>query len=75
MHMQVPDDMGYLTPLRRYDSADVYLSLPGDLTLFDIRWFSVFDLANNRDLGHIIIQSDKLNVPPALMDILPHKTK
>ena len=40
---QVPDDMGYLTALRRYDHEDVYLTLPGELTVFDIRWFSIFD--------------------------------
>ncbi len=34
---KVPDDMGYLTPLRRYVDEDVYLQLPGDITIFDIR--------------------------------------
>ena len=68
---QVPDDMGYLTALRRYDEEDIYLTLPGDLTIFQIRWFSVFDRKNKHDLGHLII-ADNLNVPPALVTVLPH---
>jgi hypothetical protein len=33
----VPDEMGYLEPLRRYFDEDVQLELPGDLTIADIR--------------------------------------
>jgi hypothetical protein len=33
----------------------VELALPGELTIFDIRWFSIYDTTNKRDLGHIII--------------------
>ena len=71
---QVPDEMGYLSPLRRYDTEDIYLQLPGELTVFGIRWFSIFDKAGKRDLGHLIIP-DGLNVPPALVDIIPHETR
>ncbi len=31
--------MGYLTPLRKYEEEDVYLQLPGDITIFDIRYY------------------------------------
>ncbi len=70
LYLQVPDDMGYLSPLRKYDEEDVYLQLPGELTVFQIRWFSVFDHKNKRDLGHLIIP-EGLNVPPALIDVVP----
>ena len=66
--------MGYLSPLRAYHDEDVYLQLPGKLTVFDIRWFSIFDKANKRDLGHLIIP-DGLNVPPSLVDVIPHETE
>lgn len=66
--------MGYLSPLRAYDNEDVYLQLPGKHTVFDIRWFSVFDRTNKRDLGHLIIP-EELNVPPALVDVLPMETR
>ena len=35
--LQVPDEMGYLSPLRAYDNEDIYLKLPGELDIFDIR--------------------------------------
>jgi hypothetical protein len=53
--LQVPDELGYLEPIREYINEDVELSLPGELTIFDIRWFSIYDTTNKRDLGHIII--------------------
>jgi len=53
--LKVPDELGYLEPLRPYYGEDVELQLPGDLTIFDIKWFSIYDRTNKRDLGHIII--------------------
>jgi len=47
---------------------DVRLRLPGNLTIFDIRWFSIYDTKRNYNLGHVIIPED-LNVPPALVEI------
>lgn len=70
---QVPDELGYFSPLRKYDQEDVYLQLPGESTVFDIRWFAIYDKANKRDLGHLIIP-DGLNVPPSLVDIVHHET-
>jgi hypothetical protein len=71
---QVPDEMGYLSPLRRYDRENIYLQLPGELTVFGIRWFSVFERSGKRDLGHLIVP-DGLNVPPSLVDIIPIETR
>lgn len=39
--------------------------------MFDIRWLAVYDRANKIDLGHLIIP-DGLNVPPSLVEIIPH---
>ena len=44
------------------------LKLPGNLTIFDIRWISIYDTKRNFDLGHVIIP-EGLNVPPALVEI------
>jgi hypothetical protein len=46
--------------------------LPGDLTVFDIDWFSVFNVATGENFGSIIIP-DNLNVPPSLLKILVSK--
>jgi hypothetical protein len=58
--------------LRSYRDEDVLLRLPGDLTVFDIDWFSVFNVATGENFGSIIIP-DNLNVPPSLLKILVSK--
>lgn len=73
----VPDELGYLEPLRSYHGEDVTLQLPGTTTISDVRWISVYDIDNQLDLGHVII-SENINVPPSLSDVvdpdiqLPH---
>ena len=56
--VQVADELGYLEPIREYVNEDVELQLPGELSIFDIRWFSIYDVTNKRDLGHIIIPGE-----------------
>lgn len=68
---KVPDEMGYLDPIRAYDREIITLELPGDMTIFDIDWFSVYDVDTKEDFGSILI-SDDLNVPPSLVKITPH---
>lgn len=58
-----------LDPLRRYDSKDIILQLPGDLTIFEIDWLAVFDPQTNENCGWVIIP-DGLNVPPSLIQIV-----
>jgi len=67
---KVPDEKGYLSPLRAYNEEDVILRLPGALTVFDIDWFSVFNNATAENYGSIIVPED-LNVPPSLLKIIP----
>lgn len=68
---KIPDELGYLDPLRKYDGDSITLELPGDMTIFDISWISIFDLQSNENFGSILI-SDGLNVPPSLTKIQQH---
>ncbi len=69
----VPDEMGYLEPLRRYVKEDIILQMPGTLTVFDIRWISVYNVKNRLDLGHVIVP-EGINVPPSLLEVIPVET-
>ncbi|XP_017782124.1 PREDICTED: protein Skeletor, isoforms B/C [Nicrophorus vespilloides] len=69
---RVPDEYGYLDPLREYKGETITLVLPGDVTIFNIDWFSVYDVETNLNLGSLIIP-DGLNVPPSLVRVIPHK--
>lgn len=57
-----------LDPIRKYEGETVVLELPGDTTIFNIDWISIFDLETNQNYGSILIQ-DGLNVPPSLIKI------
>ncbi|XP_050309804.1 protein Skeletor, isoforms B/C isoform X2 [Anthonomus grandis grandis] len=69
---QVPDEYGYLDPLKSYNNKTIILELPGELTIFNIDWFSIFDRETNTNLASIIIP-EALNVPPSLIEVVPHK--
>ncbi|CAB3258621.1 unnamed protein product [Arctia plantaginis] len=62
--MKIPDDYGYLEPLRAYKGEDVRLELPGGTTVFDIKWVSVWDQRTRTSLASVLVP-DALNVPPA----------
>lgn len=42
--------------------------MPGELTIFQIDWISVFDLELNENFGSVLIPGE-LNVPPSLIKI------
>jgi hypothetical protein len=63
--IRVPDENGKEVPLRRYDRKTIVLTLPADLTVFDIGHFGVWCEAFTVDFGHIRIPPG-LNVPPSL---------
>ncbi|XP_025837315.1 protein Skeletor, isoforms B/C-like [Agrilus planipennis] len=69
---KIPDEYGYLDSLRAYKNQTITLELPGDLTVFNIDWLSIFDFENKANLGSILITSG-LNVPPSLVKVIPHK--
>jgi len=67
----VPDELGYLATLGKYENQDVILQLPGAKTIFQIDWLSVYNRETRKSLGHVIIP-EQLNVPPSLVDVMPH---
>nr|XP_024214123.1 protein Skeletor, isoforms B/C-like isoform X2 [Halyomorpha halys] len=72
--IRVPDENGKQTPLRRYERKTIVLTLPGDLTIFDIGHFGVWCEAFTVDFGHVQVPAS-LNVPPSLkmLGVSPQK--
>lgn len=60
--------------LRAYSSEEVILELPGDITVFEIDWLSIYDVETRENYGSINIP-DGLNVPPSLIKITVRKPK
>lgn len=58
-----------LDPIREYKGEDVIIQLPGDMTVFNIDWLSIFDVKSKSNYGSVIIP-DGLNVPPSLVKVI-----
>lgn len=58
-----------LEPLRLYSKENITIELPGDLTIFDIDWLSVYDIQAKENFGSVLIP-DSPNVPPSLVKII-----
>ena len=58
-----------MNPLRRYDKEDVLVTLPGEMTIFDIKWLAVWNVDEKQGYGWAIIP-DGLNIPPSLVEII-----
>ena len=58
-----------VNPLRRYDKEDVLVTLPGEMTIFDIKWLAVWNVDEKQGYGWAIIP-DGLNIPPSLVEII-----
>lgn len=56
-------------PLRAYRGEDVTLYLPGNMTVFDIEWFSIYDTRYKENFGSISIRGE-LNVPLARVRVI-----
>uniref|UniRef100_A0A1B6DSH2 DOMON domain-containing protein n=3 Tax=Clastoptera arizonana TaxID=38151 RepID=A0A1B6DSH2_9HEMI len=69
---KVPDEYGFLEPLRLYSNANVKLKLPGELSIFDIDWLSIYNIETKENFGSVFIP-DNPNVPPSLDKIIPYK--
>jgi len=63
--IRIPDENGRISPLARYERKTIVLTLPGDLTIFDIGHFGVWCEAFTVDFGHVKIPPN-INVPPSL---------
>ncbi|XP_076046264.1 cytochrome and DOMON domain-containing protein knickkopf [Oratosquilla oratoria] len=70
---KIPDEHGYMTPLRKYKKKRVELELPGVMTVNTIDWLAVYDIKRQEVLGSIIVPED-LNVPPSLIKIIHHES-
>ncbi|CAH0684205.1 unnamed protein product [Chilo suppressalis] len=65
--IRIPDENGKEVPLRKYDKKTIVLTLPGDLTVFDIGHFAVWCEAFTVNFGHVTLPHASLaNVPPSL---------
>uniref|UniRef100_T1ISN0 DOMON domain-containing protein n=1 Tax=Strigamia maritima TaxID=126957 RepID=T1ISN0_STRMM len=62
---KIPDENGYLESLRPYQAANITLHLPGNMTIFDIDWLSVFNVVSLENYGSLLFPKE-LNVPPSL---------
>lgn len=51
--------------MRGYQGEDIEIQLPGDLTVHDIDWISIWCITFKENFGHVMIPKD-LDVPPAL---------
>ncbi|XP_059352990.1 protein Skeletor, isoforms B/C-like isoform X2 [Daphnia carinata] len=63
--IKVPNELGDTNVLRGYQGEDIEIQLPGDLTVHDIDWLSLWCIAFRENFGHVMIPKD-LDVPPAL---------
>ncbi|XP_049705228.2 protein Skeletor, isoforms B/C isoform X4 [Helicoverpa armigera] len=65
--IRIPDENGKEAPLRKYDNKTIVLTLPGELTVFDIGHFAVWCEAFTVNFGHIVLPRAALaSVPPSL---------
>ncbi|XP_049880584.1 protein Skeletor, isoforms B/C isoform X2 [Pectinophora gossypiella] len=65
--IRIPDENGKEAPLRKYDKKTIVLTLPGELTVFDIGHFAVWCEAFTVNFGHVTLPRSALsNVPPSL---------
>ncbi|XP_045780249.1 protein Skeletor, isoforms B/C [Maniola jurtina] len=70
---KIPDEDGYLEPLREYEGEDVRLALPGGRTVFEVDWISVYDVRSKTSLAAVLVP-DALNVPPAPVRTHAHRS-
>ena len=47
----VPDELGYLAPLGKYEEQDVILQMPGAKSIFQIDWLAVYNTDTRKSLG------------------------
>ncbi|KAG1654628.1 Protein Skeletor, isoforms B/C [Nymphon striatum] len=66
---KIPDEGGYLNPLHTYNGKDIELEMPGNLTVFRIKWLAVWNVDEEKNYGSINIP-DGLNIPPSLVKVI-----
>ena len=59
------NEVGSFDLLRSYHGEDIEIQLPGDFTIHDIEYLSIWCIRYRENFGHVIIPKN-LQVPPAL---------
>ncbi|XP_078691914.1 protein Skeletor, isoforms B/C-like isoform X2 [Branchiostoma floridae x Branchiostoma belcheri] len=69
---KVPDESGSFDQrLKRYTGQTIDIVLPGDVTVYDIKWLSMWCIRFTANFGEVFIPSPAdLNVPPFVRDIV-----
>lgn len=62
---KIPDDLGYLEPIGKYDGETITLNLPGEITIFEIDWIAIWDEETSENFGSVSLP-EGLNIPPSL---------
>ena len=65
----VPDVLGCLTPLERYEDQYAVLQLPGAQSIFNIDWLAVYNRETKQSIGQVIVP-EGLNVPLSLVSVM-----
>lgn len=68
---QIPDERGTYDNLGPYYSKDVLLTLPGNKTVYDIDWLSIWCSEFKIDFGSVIIPKNLNNLPPHFIKEIP----
>ncbi|EEC09766.1 conserved hypothetical protein, partial [Ixodes scapularis] len=62
---KVPDENGRVVVIHGYSHADLTLTLPGELTMFDIDWFAVYCITYTEIFISVTIPKNP-NIPPPM---------
>ncbi|RWS22358.1 protein Skeletor: isoforms B/C-like protein, partial [Leptotrombidium deliense] len=73
--IKVPDENGSLEKLHGYKDQDITLHLPGDLTMKDIDWFSLYCIKFDENFGHVKIRRSIKKKMPANLEALASTVK
>ncbi|XP_021944452.1 protein Skeletor, isoforms B/C isoform X3 [Folsomia candida] len=63
---KIPNEKGSLDVLSGYEGEDIEITLPEELTVYDIDWLSMWCISYKHNFGHVLIPKQGLDVPPSL---------
>ncbi|KAI1305994.1 Protein Skeletor, isoforms B/C [Halotydeus destructor] len=71
---KIPNELGYLGALGKYEGETITLDLPGELTVFEVDWLAVWDTETDDNFGSISL-SETLNIPPSLVTVVKKESR
>ncbi|OQR73501.1 protein Skeletor [Tropilaelaps mercedesae] len=71
---KIPDEQGYLNPIRAYRGESLTLVLPGKMTVFDIDWFSIWNANLSINYGSVQVP-DGDDIPPSTLQTYKHESR